>query len=63
MPRYESGICVYSESLGLKKEGHCWFGVREGLWKMVSFELISEGFNRHSEGIETVGIWKATKWV
>lgn len=42
---------VSCQSLGLEKMGLCCSGVREGLWKLVAFELVSERFNGHSKDI------------
>lgn len=50
---------VSFQSLGLEKVGLCCSGVREGLWKLVAFELVSEKFNRHSEDI---GICEKLFW-
>lgn len=50
---------VSFQSLGLEKVGLCCSGVREGLWKLVAFELVSERFNRHSEDI---GICEKLFW-
>lgn len=35
-------VSVFSQSLGLEKEAHCCFGVREGLWKLLAFELVKD---------------------